>query len=69
MSIVEFDYDDADDLQKALDSPCGCGHKLSYHGFVSAHNEYIGSHLRVSQCCFCDCKEFKRMKAGECKCS
>jgi hypothetical protein len=67
MSIVGFDYDDAYDLQRVLDSLCECGHKLSYHGFVSGYGEYIGSHLRVSQCCFCTCREFKQAKIGECK--
>ena len=74
MTNVYYDIDkDDDDLTKKLEKLCSiCGHKLSHHRFVDRVDQYnkfnddgsitiktLSHYLSVSQCVFCDCREYK----------
>lgn len=64
-TVVPFDINENDgdlkDLKNKLNLMCTCGHKLSHHGFTNWVDEYTKqNYLRVSQCVFCGCQQFKR---------
>ena len=39
---------------------CVCGHELYLHAFTLGKYDEHSIEIKVSQCTFCDCKEFTR---------